>query len=252
MIYLQKTLILLCMPISLVCILLLIACITKKRSISLAALALLYICSLPITAHFLLQHVEGRQIKIAAQDAPQADAIVVLGGFLNSVQSTQGEVLEWGMAARFFAGLDLFKANKAEFIVFADEQLPWLRDAGSSSAFLDAYAKGFGVPPNKILQTTPVQSTLEEAAALSSLANSYNIKSIILVTSAFHVQRAKAQFEKVGFIVYPYPVDFRGSEQVKLGKIGISDFIPDVGELGKVSIALTEIMARVYYSTVSK
>lgn len=246
-IFLQKTIVLLCMPVSLVVAFLLAACLTKKRWPSIVALILLYGCSLPITSTLLLEQVEGGRLKLSAQEVPKADAVVVLGGFLSTVQSSQGLIFDWGVSSRFFAGLDLMRANKAHFLIFTDEQLPWSGHAGSASAFLRGYAQTFGVPAEQILETNPVQSTQEEALALKMLSKSHTIKSILLVTSAFHMQRAAAQFEKEGFTVYAYPADFRGGGGKSFRGLGLWDFIPNVGALGNVTIALTEIMARAYY-----
>jgi uncharacterized SAM-binding protein YcdF (DUF218 family) len=49
-----------------------------------------------------------------------------------------------------------------------------------------------------------------------------NNSSIILVTSAYHMQRSKYLFEKQGFDVMPYPVDFKSSIQ----NLTIISFLP--------------------------
>ena len=50
-----------------------------------------------------------------------------------------------------------------------------------------------------------------------------NNSSIILVTSAFHMHRSKYLFEKQGFEVTPFPVDFRSSMQKYL----LLSFLPN-------------------------
>ena len=52
-----------------------------------------------------------------------------------------------------------------------------------------------------------------------------NNSSIILVTSAFHMHRSKYLFEKQGFKVIPFPVDFKSSTT----KISIFSFLPNLG-----------------------
>ena len=66
---------------------------------------------------------------------------------------------------------------------------------------------------------------------------------IILVTSAFHMNRAEFLFKKHGFKVFPYPVDF----QFKNNKITILDFIPSVGSLSRSSFVIREVLGRMYY-----
>ena len=66
---------------------------------------------------------------------------------------------------------------------------------------------------------------------------------IILVTSAFHMNRATFLFKKHGFKVFPYPVDF----QSKNNKITILDFIPSASSLSRSSFVIREVLGRLYY-----
>ena len=71
---------------------------------------------------------------------------------------------------------------------------------------LKEYAITNGIPSEKILVTKDVVNTAVEAVAVRELISPS--KRIILVTSAFHMYRAKRLFEKQGFIVIPYKVDY--------------------------------------------
>ena len=70
---------------------------------------------------------------------------------------------------------------------------------------------------------------------------------IILVTSAFHMPRAKYLFEQEGFKVFPYPVDFKVSER----SLTIMDFFPASSGLDKTSMATRELIGRIYYKILS-
>jgi len=248
MVFLQKTLVLLCMPLSVICLLLFWGIIWKKRAPVIAAFLILIISSLPITESLLTRYVEAEQIQLTPSDVAKADAVVVLGGFLSSVQSTQGEVLQWGMGSRFFGAVDLIKAGKANYLIFTNENIPWLRKANDTGVFLKEYAKNFGIDEKRILITNNVQTTQEEALAVKNLLQEKQVNSVLLVTSAFHMQRAQSQFERAGLQVTAYPVDFKGGGGAKtLLDFNLWSFIPNVGSLGAVTIALTELMARAYY-----
>ena len=56
------------------------------------------------------------------------------------------------------------------------------------------FAIKFGVPEESILLTDNVQNTDQEAKSVKKLLNSNDVK-VILVTSAFHMPRAKKIFE---------------------------------------------------------
>jgi len=92
-----------------------------------------------------------------------------------------------------------------------------------------------------ILVTEKVKNTYEESLALAKMIS---IKSsIILVTSAYHMKRSKYLFEKQGFNVIPYPVDFKSSNI----KISIMSFMPNIDSLFKTSLFIRENIGRLYY-----
>ena len=69
-------------------------------------------------------------------------------------------------------------------------------------------------------------------------------QNIILVTSAFHMERAKALFIQNGFIVTAYPVDFKADTS----DLTPMSFMPSAYALKDVEFALRELMGRLYYS----
>ncbi len=142
---------------------------------------------------------------------------------------------------RFFGGLDLIKKNKSNIIIFTAGQLPWTDNWEPEGIILKNKAISFGVPQAKILVTENVKNTYEESIAVTKLIP--NNSSIILVTSAFHMHRSKYLFEKQGFDIIPYPVDFKTSNT----KTSIMNFLPSVSSLNKVSLYIRENIGRLYY-----
>jgi uncharacterized SAM-binding protein YcdF (DUF218 family) len=243
LIYLQKFLPFLFLPITLIIVLLVGAIVTKKRTFIALALSLLILFSLPITSKNLVRFIEGGALKLQPIDVTNADAVVVLGGFIGRVNSARGPVLEWGNAARFFAGIELMKAQKAPFLILTNEKLPWMPEPIPVGEFLASHAIDLGIPKQKILITRDVQNTQDEVNSVSLLSVNYPIKNIILVTSAFHMKRAKFLFENAGFIVTPYPVNFANNAD----ELTILDFIPNAGSLMHIEIAIRELIAQAFY-----
>ena len=68
---------------------------------------------------------------------------------------------------------------------------------------------------------------------------------ILLVTSAFHMKRAKKIFERQGFLVYPFPVDFKTSTISRWQSP--YQWIPNSESLNKTSRALRELLGRSIY-----
>ncbi len=243
MIYLQKLLPTLFFPLTLISFCLILSLWRKKSGFIIIALGLIAITSTPIASKTFLRAIEGQATKSTPTDIAFSDAVVVLGGFIGRVQTTNGVELEWGNASRFFAGIELMKENKAPYLIFTNEKLPWMPDTVPVGTFLSNYAELLGVNPKKILITRDVQNTEEESKAVRLLGGQYHLHRIILVTSAFHMQRAKQLFEKEGFIVMPYPVHFSGNAD----NINLLDFIPNAHSMMITEGAIKELMARVYY-----
>ena len=178
---------------------------------------------------------------ISINSINKADVIVVLSGMLHQVGDKNYNTYEFSDPDRFFGGLDLIKENKSNKIIFTAGQLPWSDNWEPEGIILKNKAISFGVPQAKILVTENVKNTYEESIAVTKLIP--NNSSLILVTSAFHMHRSKYLFEKQGFNIIPYPVDFKTSN----AKTSIINFLPSVSSLNKVSLFIRENIGRFYY-----
>ena len=144
---------------------------------------------------------------------------------------------EWGGAAdRFFDGLAAFQAGKAPLLVFTAGKLPWERHASNEGARLVQKAHQLGVPMPSIRLTAPVENTADEAREVAKLLG--NKKRVILVTSAFHMPRAAGLFERQGFDVVRFAVDYRVEER----QTTPMTFLPDADALDKSSAAIRELL----------
>jgi uncharacterized SAM-binding protein YcdF (DUF218 family) len=150
--------------------------------------------------------------------------------------------IEWGDPDRFFGGIALFKAGKAQKLVFTGGKMPWDKVKKTEGEVLKEYAISNGISSEKILVTKDVENTADEALAAKELISSD--KRIILVTSAFHMIRARKLFEKQGFIVIPYKVDYKTSQNKDTD---FMDFLPSSGNLELTEIGIREIIGRIFY-----
>ena len=245
MIYLHKILPTFVLPIMLVIIVILIGLIKNKKKLIYIAIGVLYVLSTPIFSNSFFKLVEGSghddyRKPISAIDS--ADAIVVLSGMLEINEVEDSTYIEWGDPDRFFGGVALFKAGKAQKLVFTGGKMPWDKAKKTEGEVLKEYAISNGIPSEKILVTKDVENTADEAVAVKELISSS--KRIIIVTSAYHMYRAKKIFEKQGFEVNAYKVDYK-SERSK--EITIIDFLPRAGYLKNTEIGFREIVGRFFY-----
>jgi uncharacterized SAM-binding protein YcdF (DUF218 family) len=150
--------------------------------------------------------------------------------------------VEWGDPDRFFGGIAIFKAGKAQKLVFTGGKMPWDKTRKTEGEVLKEYAISSGIPSEKIFVTKDVENTADEAVAVKELISPS--KKIILVTSAYHIYRAKKLFEKQGFNVISYKVDYKSD---KNKEVTILDFFPSAGNLKIIETGIREIIGRVFY-----
>ncbi len=176
------------------------------------------------------------------QAASAGDYILVLGGAMRSVEAQNGEyIYEFNEASdRFFAGMALYNEKKAPKIIFARAVLPW--SVGKPEGeILETLAIEFGIPQSDILLTPPVENTAEEAQAIADMTPQGS--EIILVTSAYHMPRARGQFEAAGVDITPFATDYRQSSS----QLSMLDFLPSAGALAQTSLFVREMLGRIYY-----
>ena len=242
MIYLHKILPTFVLPIMLVIIVILIGLIKNKKKLIYIAIGVLYILSTPIFSTNFFKLVEGKEYRKPISAIDSADAIVVLSGMLEINEVGDSTYIEWGDPDRFFGGIALFKAGKAQKLVFTGGKMPWDKAKKTEGEVLKEYAISNGIPSEKIFVTKDVEYTADEAVAVKELISPS--KRLILVTSAYHMYRAKTLFEKQGFIVNPYKVDYKATRN---DTTTLMDFLPSAGNLELSESGIREIFGRMFY-----
>ena len=242
MIYLHKILPLIFSPLMLIIVLIIFGVIINSKKISLSGVFILIVCSSPIVSDRLVAYLESDYQLSKPSNITSADAIVVLSGMIRTIKHNNGIYYEFSDAVdRVFAGIELLKLNKAQKIILTRGKLPWSLGMPEGE-FLAQFVKSQGVSKNQIILTEAVQNTNDEAIAVSKILPENS--TIILVTSAFHMQRAERVFENQNLKVIPYAVDFRSVEK----KIDVLDFLPQANAFKDSSFYFREIIGRTYYS----
>jgi uncharacterized SAM-binding protein YcdF (DUF218 family) len=226
----------------LVIIVILIGLIKNEKKLIYIAIGVLYILSTPIVSNNFFKLVEGNEYRKPISAIDSADAIVVLSGMLEINEVGDSTYVEWGDPDRFFGGIALFKAGKAQKLVFTGGKMPWDKVKKTEGVVLKEYAISNGIPSENILVTKDVENTAEEAVAVKELISPS--KRIILVTSAYHMYRAKKVFEKQGLIVIPYKVDYKASGN---NQVTFMDFLPSTGNLRLTETGMREVIGRLFY-----
>ena len=241
-IYLHKILPLLASPLSLVIFFALIGIIFKKKIFSIIGLLLLVFCSLPIISNKLIIFLEKDYQPVKISSIEKADAIVVLSGMLKHIKDGNNIKYEFDESVdRIIAGIDLFKNKKAPILILTRGKLPWTKGMPEGE-YLKNFVINYGVTEENIILSEEAKNTEEEAIVIKKLIPNNNSK-IILVTSAYHMNRAEKIFQKKNLNIVPFPVDFINTISVTT----IMDFLPSSYALSKTSTFVREIIGRIYY-----
>lgn len=219
--------------------------IVRRRTMPAAVgLAILLASTQPFVGRAAIRSAEGWSERPALATIAPADAIVVLSSGRVTAPGPDRHS-EWGDANRFFGGLELHRAHKAPLLVFtgASGSGPGSQIEGN---VLASYAREAGVSPERILVTGHVRNTADEARQVREMfaARGLGATRIVLVSSAFHMPRASAQFRREGFSVQPFPVDFAVAVD---RRVSIVDFVPSVEALAQTERALREFYGRAFY-----
>lgn len=240
---LSKLLPLFVLPLGVSLVLITVGTLWKKKRPAVWGIAILLLASQPFIGRFLMRAAEGWADRPAVSALATADAIVVLSAG-RVLAPGPDRASEWVDANRFYGGVDLFKAGKAPVLVFTAAS----RDSTGRSEgdVLTAFARTLGVPADAILVTHDVANTADEAreARETLTATGTDSKRIVLVTSAFHMPRAREVFTREGFDVIPFPVDFTFSAGEGWS---VLDIFPSVGALNNSHTALREFYGRAFY-----
>ena len=173
--------------------------------------------------------------KLDINSINKADAIVILSG--------------GNQSSRYSSGIELYKAKKARKLIFTGGINPYSGDLTPRGDILIEKALSTGIPRNDLYTTKTVLNTYQEAKAIKNLIKekiNLGSKNVILVTTAFHMKRAKKVLERQGITVQPYPVDFK-KINFKNTLANPLSWIPNASDLGKSSFAVREIIGRLYY-----
>ena len=243
MIYLHKFLPLIVSPLGIVVLLIIIGIYFRKWwMISLSCFVLL-ISSLPVTSQIIWQNLEKQYPPKSLNSLSSYDAVVVLSGMLRGFTHKKISRIDWGDPDRFFAGIDILNMGKARKLIFTRGKVPWSNIAPEGE-LLKKKAVELGVDESDILLSDIVENTAEEAVAVAQLIRASGINRILLVTSSFHMPRAKLLFDKQEIDSVAFAVDFRATGQT----LSWLSFMPSASGFSRTSAGIREYIGRLYYT----
>ena len=229
------------------------ACRAWAKGLVIAAGAWLWMWSTPLMSFWVgatLEReflVEGRPPK--AENFPDADAILLLGGSMASDPKFPGHSEMWSSADRVRMAARLWKAGKAPKI-FATG----LGVEKSTKSIL----QDFGVPPEAVVFADSPRDTEEEAKLIVDAMSKAKVggegeegrnPAVLVVTSAWHMKRAMLIFRKYapGLGVIPAATDFENTMRASRG-VEVASFFPSPASLMRNSVTFHEWLGYFVYA----
>lgn len=210
------------------------------RGLLIATPLLAWLLSMPLFAAWAARPFET-DAPFAARPlaTARADAIVVLGGgaYRDAPEYVGADNVRPATLERLRYGAHLQRLTHLPLVVSGG----YAPGMASSEAQLmkRALEEDFGVPVAAIEDGS---INTAQNARLSRAAFPY--KTIVLVTHAMHMQRAKTQFERAGFKVVPAPMGFLSERSLAYV---LSDFVPTLQGLSDSHDVLYEAAGALWY-----
>jgi len=190
-------------------------------------LLLYYLFSTTIVSNFLLSPLENKYSPLGIEDIEKADKMVLLLG------GREADVLRGSEVLR----ISHLRDHQVKIIISGtDPLLP----ASEEALAVKRFFANRGLAEENIIIEGQSRNTWENIRNVKEIVEE---KPFFLVTSAYHMERALKEFEKVGANPIPAPTDFK----IKTEKYNALDFLPDAQNLRKSDLAFHEYLGILWY-----
>jgi uncharacterized SAM-binding protein YcdF (DUF218 family) len=223
----------------------------RARIGAVTGLALLIVMSNPLVARSVLGSLEAWHGQPLLKDQ-QYDAIVVLGGGVLEPGTLRPMAdLSSYSKNRVICAVDLYEQGYAPKLVFSGGNGRAFKDALKDAPEMKRWAERLGVPKDAIVIEDQSRTTYENATETKRLLGPI---SIVLVTSASHLPRATALFNKQGFRVMPAPCDFlvQNRPEDTFEQLDPFDFLPNDRAIEHTTGAVNEWAGMAIYWLMGK
>lgn len=181
-------------------------------ALSWAALAVLVLVGWQPLPDALLRELETQHPALAPSANLQRYAgMVVLGGALESAYVLQGngQAALNGAAERMTVPVALMQKNPHLRLLFTGGEGELFGRGLTEADRARIFFESMGLPTQRMVFESASRTTHENAIFSAKLPGVNPARPWLLVTSAWHMPRAMATFQKAGWNVTPYAVDYR-------------------------------------------
>lgn len=248
--FLSKILDVFLTPISWIFVLLLLSLFLKnkrtKKRLLISAILVFFVCSNHLIVNTLFQSWEYEP-----QQLPQNktyDVAIVLTGITDNIKKPHDRVYFKQGAERITTPLIFYKKGIVKKILITGGTGSRNKEAQAESELLKGFLLDNGVPNEAIIIENQSMNTRQNALNTQQKLTEYpELKTKLLITSSFHMNRSIACFKKVGVDFTPYPVDFYSTNSnITIAKV----LIPNADTFKNCTKLIHEVAGYVIYKVI--
>jgi uncharacterized SAM-binding protein YcdF (DUF218 family) len=200
--------------------------------------------SLPAVSNRLWLILEDDAVSTMRADVTY-DVVVLLGGTVAAFGATPDTVAWGNNVERLTVTFDLLRTGRARHAIVSGGALR--SGVPTEAEFLARQLEAWGIEKERILVEPEARNTVENAEKSKALLEARGFKTVLMVTSAFHLPRAQGCFRAVGLTPDVLPVDFR-----MRAPEADTHWLPRAGYFADSAEALREFFGRFTYRLTGK
>jgi uncharacterized SAM-binding protein YcdF (DUF218 family) len=216
----------------------------RRRLAGALALAILLFFSFEPVSEGLLYSLEHSVSSTYRPDVTY-DAVILLGGVLNeAVTADSGQPAYRDNVERLIETHRLLMDGHARNVIISAAIERPSHAESSETRVLTRQMVAWGADPSRIILEEKARNTYENAVYSQQIARERGLKKVLIVTSAFHMKRARECFAAVGMEVDTLLVDYH----VRRGEgLKSRSWIPRVAYLSSSTDTLREMIGLYIY-----
>ena len=204
----------------------------------------LWVASMPVFAHWAIATLEHQYPPHSVEQSPKADVAIVLGGAVSQPAPPRVELDLNKSSDRVLKAARLYEAGRVDHVLVTGGNPPGWPDIVPEAELIRSLLIDWGVPAQAIRIAGESRNTYENALEIKAIWEKAPFDSALLVTSAAHMPRAMAVFEKAGLPVTASTTDI---EALKGMPATALRWLPDASALTLTTVAMKEWLGYLAY-----
>lgn len=208
---------------------------------ALAALVLYAFSIEPVTT-YLWKHLEDSAVDTFKKDE-KYDAVVLLGGVLDEgAYQRVGSRSYNDNVDRLLTTFDLLRTDRVRFAILSGGT-PSTAVENAEARVLRDQLVAWGISRDRLLVEDLSRNTWENASCSKKIADDNHLEKLVVVTSAFHMDRAAGCFRAAGLRVDTLRTDYRANAP----EFSLQMLLPRTHFLNDSCVAIREFAGRALY-----